>query len=64
VGFQTTSIGEKIGSLCSFVNGLPHHLLIIGAFQKVGDIKTRVINLPTKIGDKICELLPDPSGDD
>ncbi len=62
--FEFTSIGEKIVGLCSFVNDLPDHQLVINAFEKISDIKTSVENIPNVVRDKICALLPDAICDD
>lgn len=56
---DSPTLGGKIGDLCSFVNGLPDHQLVIGAFQTIKDIKTSVIGIPAAVKNKICDVLPD-----
>lgn len=57
-------LGDKMGDLCAFIGTLPDHQLVTSAFQKIENIQTRVINLPGRVGDKICELISDAICDD
>lgn len=55
----TSVLGGKIEKICTFVNGLPSDKLVMGAFKTIKDVKDIVVDIPVKVKNTICAVLPD-----